>query len=192
MLVALTFASYGTAQALNWEFLLRLMKPFAETFMVYTGDRPDSTPMPETSEVYSDVDRTHDQAEFTTLADCPAKIDGYPVKPIWVPERFTYLQGSLYSDALVTSVTHIFSSKDGYCIIDITMLEDGNNMDSYHFEQVPAQNATLYAGGYQVTVYTNSDNETLTVSWMAENVHYSVTGAINEEEITKMIDLMMK
>ena len=31
ILVALMFATYGTAQALNWEFLLRWMKPFAET-----------------------------------------------------------------------------------------------------------------------------------------------------------------
>ena len=28
ILVALMFATYGTAQALNWEFLLRLMKPW--------------------------------------------------------------------------------------------------------------------------------------------------------------------
>ena len=40
ILVAIMFATYGTAQALNWELLLRWMKPFAETFMIYSGDTP--------------------------------------------------------------------------------------------------------------------------------------------------------
>ena len=192
ILVALLFATYGTAQALNWEFLLRWMKPFAETFMIYSGDDPVCTPAPEVSEVYGDMGIEFTQQEFTTLADCPDKVDEYPVKPVWVPDRFTYLQGSMYSDAHMTSITHVFSGNNEYCVIDISMLNDGNNTDSYQFEQVPAQNTSLYAGGYQIAVYHNSDNVTLTVSWMAENVHYSITGAINEEEITKIIDSMMK
>ena len=53
ILVAIMFATYGTAQALNWEFLLRWMRPFAETFMIYSGDRPEPTPVPVTSEVSS-------------------------------------------------------------------------------------------------------------------------------------------
>ena len=105
ILVALMFATYGTAQALNWEFLLRWMKPFAETFMIYSGDKPEPTVAPVTTEVYGDVGLTFAQTEFNTLADCPEKIDGYPVKPVWMPERFTYLQGSMYADTLVTSIT---------------------------------------------------------------------------------------
>lgn len=192
ILVAIMFATYGTAQALNWEFLLRLMKPFAETFMIYSGDSPEPTPVPKTSEVYSDVGVDFTQMEFTTLADCPDKIDGYPSKPVWMPERFAYLQGSMYSDMHITSITHVFRSDMGSCIIDISMLDAENNADAYRFEQLPAENMSLYTAGYQITFYHNSDNATLTASWMVENVHYSITGAINEEEITKIIDSMMK
>ena len=192
ILVAFMFATYGTAKALNWEFLLRLMKPFAETFMVYTGDDLAATPEPKTSEVYSDDGLEFTQAEFTTLADCPDRIDGYPAKPVWMPERFVYLQGSMYADTLITSITHVYQSDMGICIIDISMLEDESQANAYHFEQLPAENTSKYIAGRQIAFYHNSDNTTLTASWMCDNVHYTITGSISEEEITKVIDSMMK
>ena len=192
ILVAIMFATYGTAQALNWEFLLRWMRPFAETFMIYSGDRPEPTPVPVTSEVYSDVERTFNQAEFTVLADCPDEINGYPAKPVWMPERFTYLQGSLYSDPLMTCITHVFRSDSGNCIIDISMLEDGNQSDTYQFEQLPAENVSMYVAGYQITLYYNTRNAQRTVSWVAQNTHYCITGNISEEETISIIESMMK
>ena len=191
ILVALLFATYGTAQALNWEFLLRWMKPFAETFMIYSGDKPEPTVAPVTTEVYGDVGLTFAQTEFNTLADCPEKIDGYPVKPVWMPERFTYLQGSMYADTLVTSITHTYQSDMGICIIDISMLEDESKANAYHFEQLPAENTSMYIAGYRISFYHNSDNTTLTASWMCENVHYTITGSVSKEEITTIIDSMM-
>ena len=192
ILVAIMFATYGTAQALNWEFLLRWMKPFAETFMIYSGDKPEPTVAPVTTEVYGDVGLTFAQTEFNTLADCPEKIDGYPVKPVWMPERFTYLQGSMYADTLVTSITHTYQSDMGICIIDISMLEDESKANAYHFEQLPAENTSMYIAGYRISFYHNSDSTTLTASWMCENVHYTITGSVSEEEITTIIDSMMK
>lgn len=192
MLVALTYASYGTAQALNWEFLLRLMRPFAETFMVYTGKSPESTPLPQTEEVYGDFDMTFSQQEFTTLADCPDQIDGYPAKPAWMPDHFEYLQGSMYSDYQVTSITHVFKSDAGSCIIDISKFRDNKDATSYHFEQLPADGTTMNVADYQVAVYHNTDEATLTASWLAENTHYFITGVFSQEELFLTIDSMMK
>lgn len=192
ILVAIMFATYGTAQALNWEFLLRLMKPFAETFMVYSGDDPVATQEPKVNEVYSDIELTFTQAEFTTLADCPDKVDGYPAKPVWMPERFTYLQGSMYSDMQVTSISHVFRSAEGSCIIDISKFGDSKDAISYQFEQLPAENVSMYVAGYQVAFYHNTRNAKVTASWVAENTHYFVTGSISEEEIISILETMMK
>jgi len=192
ILVAIMFATYGTAHALNWEFLLRLMKPFAETFMIYSGDTPDPTPVPQTSEVYSDIELTFTQEEFTTLADCPDKVGGYPAKPIWMPERFTYLQGSMYSDMQVTSITHVFKSSDGSCIFDISKFRDNKDATSYHYEQLPAENTTMYVAGYQLAIYYNTDNAKLTASWLAENTNYFITGPISKEEVISILESMMK
>ena len=192
ILVALMFATYGTAQALNWEFLLRWMKPFAETFMVYTGDKPTPTPMPQGDVVYDDFTMTFTQQEFASLADCPDKIDGYPVKPVWMPERFTYLQGSMYSDAHTTAVTHVFRSEPGKCIIDISMVETSNETDAYQFERIPDENKSKYIAGYQITFYNNTDNAMQSASLVVENTTYFITGPISEEEIISIFEPMMK
>ena len=160
--------------------------------MIYSGDKPEPTVAPVTTEVYGDVGLTFAQTEFNTLADCPEKIDGYPVKPVWMPERFTYLQGSMYADTLVTSITHTYQSDMGICIIDISMLEDESKANAYHFEQLPAENTSMYATGYQIKLYHNTCNAQITASWVAENVHYFITGSISEEEIISLIESMMK
>ncbi len=192
ILVALMFATYGTAQALNWEFLLRWMRPFAETFMIYSGDKPEPTPEPVTSEVYDDMGMEFTQQEFATLADCPDKVDGYPAKPVWMPERFTYLQGSMSSDILVTSITHVFKSNGGTCIFDITKFVNSEDAVSYHYEQIPAENISMYVAGYQLAIYYNTDNAKLTASWLADNTNYFVTGSISKEEVVSILEMMMK
>ena len=192
ILVALMFATYGTAQALNWEFLLRWMRPFAETFMVYTGDKPTPTPMPQGDVVYDDFTMTFTQQEFASLADCPDKIDGYPVKPVWMPEQFAYIHGSMYSDYQVTAITHVFRSDAGSCIMDISKFRDSKDASSYHYEQLPEDNASMYVAGCQVALYYNTDNTQLSASWLVENTNYVITGAIGKEEIVSVIESMMK
>ena len=192
ILVALMFATYGTAQALNWEFLLRLMRPFAETFMVYSGDKPTPTPMPQGDVVYDDFTMTFTQQEFASLADSPDKIDGYPVKPVWMPEQFAYIHGSMYSDYQVTAITHVFRSDAGSCIIDISKFRDSKDASSYHYEQLPEDNVSMYVAGCQVAFYYNTDNTQLSASWLVENTNYFITGSISKEEITIVIESMMK
>lgn len=192
ILVALMFATYGTAQALNWEFLLRLMKPFAETFMVYTGDKPTPTPLPQGDVVYDDFTMTFTQQEFASLADCPDKIDGYPVKPVWMPEQFAYIHGSMYSDYQVTAITHVFRSDAGSCIMDISKFRDSKDASSYHYEQLPEDNVSMYVAECQVAFYYNTDNTQLSASWLVENTNYVFTGAIGKEEIVSVIESMMK
>ena len=192
ILVALLHATYSTAQALNWEFLLRLMKPFAETFMVYTGNKPDATPLPQTSEVYSDVELTFTQMEFATLADCPDDIDGYLVKPVWLPERFTYLFGSMYSDFQVTAISHVFNSSEGRCIMEISKFRDSKDASLYHYEQLPEDIVSMYVAGCQVAFYYNTDDTQLSASWLVGNTNYFITGSISKEEITIVIESMMK
>ena len=190
LLLAIMFATYGTAQALNWEFLLRLMKPFAETFMVYTGSSPTTEANPDV--VYSDINLQFTHQAFTSLADCPNEIDGYPAKPVWMPERFKYVQGNMYTDLHVTSFSHTFSCTDGWCIVDITKFRSHEDATSYYFEQLPEDTTPIYVAGYQVAFYRNTSNAHLTASWLAENTHYCITGALSEEEIILIIESIMK
>ena len=192
VLVAIMMATYGTARAFNWEFLLRLMKPFAETFLVYSGDTPEPTATPAANVVYGDTTSSTAQVNFATLADCPDDIAGYPAKPAWMPERFTYAMGSMYTDMQVTSVTHYFSSGAGDCIVDVSVVTEGNDINSYKFEQLPDENMSTNVAGYQIAFYRNTDSETLTASWVAENAHYFISGTVTTEEIFSILEDMMK
>lgn len=185
-------ATYSTARAFSWEFLLRLMKPFAETFMVYTGNDPGPTAAPAVMEVYGDTGTSITQQEFSTLAACPDTIDGYPAKPVWMPERFVYLTGSMYSDMHITSVSHIFKSSDENCIIDVTVVKDSNTNDAYLFEQIPDENIAESIAGYQIAYYHNTDQNTLTASWVDENAHYFISGTLSKEDIRLILESMMK
>lgn len=192
ILVAVLLATYGTAKALNWEFLLRWMKPFAETFMIYSGDDPAPTSAPSEITIFEDFDMEFTQQEFATLADCPDKIDGYPAKPVWMPERFAYLQGSRYSDFQTISITHIFKSDEGTCIFDISQFRDNQDATSHHYEKLPDESAVVIVSGHQVAFYQNTHNKKATASWVDENTHYFITGFISEEEIKHIIESMMK
>ena len=192
ILVAVLFATYGTAKALNWEFLLRWMKPFAETFMIYSGDDPVATSVPSEITIFEDFDMEFTQQEFATLADCPDEIDGYPAKPVWMPERFAYLSGSMYSDVHTTAITHVFQNDNEDCVIDITILKAPNESDVYQFERIPDENISDFIAGYQIAIYDNTKNEKTTASWVADNTHYFITGTISKEEVISIIESMMK
>ena len=188
----LAYGMYGTARAFNWTFLLRLMNPFAETFMVYSGNEPEATEPPAPAEVYGDTFSSTTQMDFASLADCPDRIDQYPAKPVWMPERFHYLMGSMYADMHMTSVSHMFKSGDGRCMVDIIVFADDIAASTYQFEQVPDHNVTDNRSGYQIKFYHNTENDILTASWMVENAHYCVSGTIREEEIISILNSMMK
>ena len=158
----------------------------------YTGDKPTPTPMPQGDVVYDDFTMTFTQQEFASLADCPDKIDGYPVKPVWMPEQFAYIHGSMYSDYQVTAITHVFRSDAGSCIMDISKFRDSKDASSYHYEQLPEDNVSMYVAGCQVAFYYNTDNTQLSASWLVENTNYFITGSISKEEITIVIESMMK
>lgn len=192
ILVAVMFATYGTAQAFNWEFLLRLMRPFAETFRLYSGDSPTATPVPDASHIYGDIVLDITQKEFTTLEECPSEIAGYPIKPVWMPEQFAYMQGSLYIDALLTTVTHTYSSDAGFCLVDITILDDSGSNNAFEYEHTNAANTVnAYVAGYKTTFYYNNEGILSSASCIVDTAHYSITGNVTKDEIIRILEEMI-
>lgn len=189
-------ATYKTAEAFNWQLVLRLMRPVAETFMLYTGRQPEATlppadepAMPE--EPYDDGGKTTQAQEFMALADAPDHLQGYPVKPYGVPERFVYLQGSVYSDDLNTSVTHVFAGAAGMCIFTATILNDADMMSAQLYERTDEEPQERYIAGCRVVFYFNSDDATMAASWVRESTQYGIFGAITEEELTAIVESTM-
>ena len=76
--------------------------------------------------------------------------------------------------------------------MDITKFRDSKDATSYHYEQLPDDNTSMYVAGHQIALYYNTDNTMLSASWLFENTNYVITGAISKEEIVSIIESMMK
>lgn len=189
--------TYKTAEAFNWQLVLRLMRPMAETFMLYTGMQPEITEQPvplaePTEEAYADGGKGNEAWEYASPGDVPGSLLGYPVMPRGIPERFVYLQGSGYSDDLNVSVTHVYAGESDMCIFSVLILRDDSITSSQLYERTPDEPEEMYIAGCRVLFYVNSDDATMAASWVRDSAQYSLFGAISEEELARIVEATME
>lgn len=189
MVLGLSALTYETAEAFNWQLILRLMKPFAETFMLYSGEQPNST-VP-TGEKYSDSVKEEGPSQYMSIDESPEFLLGYPARPHGIPERFAYLQGSSYIDDTITMITHVFSSDSGVCIFSVTVMNVEDQTASHQFERTVEETQDVYIAGCCVTYYLNSDDSTVSAYWTLDNARYSIFGAIDEAELALIVEATM-
>lgn len=197
IVMGMLVTTYKTAEAFNWQLVLRLMRPMAETFMLYTGMRPEATeqlvPLAEpTEEAYVDCGKGNDAWEYTSPGDAPGSLMGYPVMPRGIPERFVYLQGSGYSDDLNLSVTHVYAGEGGMCVFSVLILRDDRVTSSQLYERTQDETEEMYIAGCRVFFYVNSDDATMSASWVKDSAQYSLFGAISEEELARVVEATME
>lgn len=190
--IVMLAATYKTAEAFNWQLVLRLMRPVAETFLLYTGRQPEIPELPASSaEPYADVGKSNESWVFASPEEAPASLMGYPVMPRGIPERFTYLQGSGYSDDLNASVTHVYAGEGGMCMFSVLILKDEDITSSQLYERTLDEPEELYIAGCRVLYYANSDNATASASWVRDGAQYSLFGAISGEELARIVEATM-
>lgn len=189
ILLGLSALTYKTAEAFNWQLVLRLMRPFAETFMLYAGPQPVEEAAPIVT--YGETAKPDEPRQYASVEEVPAQLLGYPARPYGMPERFTYLQGSCYSDDLSTSLTHVYSSDDGICIFTLLILNDSEQITSYQYERTPEETREQYFAGCRVTYYLNSDDMTMSAYWTQDNAQYSIFGGIDEAELERIVEATM-
>lgn len=188
----LFFVTWQTAEAFNIRFLQRIFEPLTEHFTIQTSPHTVDAPptAPATQEVgYGTDGKPVDNAVYAALTDCPETLMGYPIRPAGVPERFTYLQGSLYSDDLNTVVSHLFIGEEGLCIFSATILENGA-ASSAHYDKTES-GVERYIGNIPVAFYMNSDDGVPSVSWVLDQVQYSVVGPLTEAELALIVEATM-
>ena len=81
VLLAVSLISIGSAYAFNWTFLLKFLKPLAETFGIYSANHLN-TPVPEQSiTLYADEETGFEQVFYTSAEDMPEEWNGFRVQP---------------------------------------------------------------------------------------------------------------
>lgn len=173
-----------TAEAYNKRLLERHAQPESGTFTVST--QPGSV-TPGISQrniaIRSQV--------YIRLEDTPQELLGYPVRPIGLPERFTYQESRLYEDSLIATISHLFTSEEGLCIFSVHILANPSAITISYYEKNPGEMHEKYICGVPVLFYTNTTAYTPCAAWIVNGAEYILQGPMSEAEMTAIIEATM-
>lgn len=185
--VFLFAATFHTAKAFRWTFLLKYLNPVAQTFGIYTEDNLNNREKNASGEAYTDSETGIEQTLYIHLADMPAIVDYYPVVPGYVPQGYTFVQGTVYQDADVSNVSLTYQHDEEYLMFTIVIYQHEDIVAGYEFEKTAQQDAPGITNDQYVTQYYNQQGEICSVSWIQQNAHYNVYGRLEAAEISKII-----
>ena len=183
-IVVLFFVSLGSARAMRWTFLLKYLEPIAQTFGIFAGEHAEQS-VPLSS--YASADGDNKQISYSSVEDVPNTYDGYRIRLNNVPDRFSQITGS-FSDEPETKMFNLFYQNENEWmsyLVYIFVNEDSAIMYEYEMTANEAENRLI--GTKNVTFYHTAEDETLSVSWVDRNAHYSIVGYISEDELADIL-----
>ncbi len=190
VLVAVFFVSLGTASALNWTFLLKHFSPIAETFGLYSMNNVDHEAT-ENQDAYTDERAEYKQLNYDSLAEMPTQLREQNIIPGWIPERFEFVNGTIYEDENMASASLYFcSDENARLTLILSCYENDEDITSYVYEVSTDNQNSLAIGGHTLTYYFNDDGEIRAVSAIEENAHFYIGGSISEEELNQIVASM--
>ena len=194
-IVVIFFASFETAKAFRWTFLLKLLAPVAETFGIYSSSNLETDPhaleATEGLTVYSFADTNYTQENFTSLEEMPAQKNGMQTVLKWTPERYEFTQGSLYEDNSLTKLVSVYQDGEDIMSFSATLYANDGDVTGYEYEKNPEEAVAELVFGMEVTYYKNLFDDRLSATWLDGNVHYIVNGNLDENEIRQIVENML-
>lgn len=187
ILIAVSALCIGSAYAFNWKFLLKFLKPLADSFGVYSANTIIAPESVQTDMLYDDEDTGHSQLVYHSPEEMPAEWKHFRVMPAWMPERFSFLQGSVYDDGSIAVVSATYTGENAFFNLTTNFFCDDEDVSSYEYQKTPNDPSVEIIADCEVTYYLNSDTLRLSASWIDRNVHYSIFGDITEEEMRNIV-----
>lgn len=191
VLVMLFFVSFETAKAFRWTHLLKILAPVAETFGIYSTSSIDSDPPAQSNLAYTDEETDYSQQVFNTLAEMPAEKDGFRVIPQWLPERFGFLQGTLYEDPDMAEATVSYQAGDDFLLIRLMISYNDESAFVYSYERTLDEPLAEEINGIAVSFYENMDDRMMSASWINREAHYHLTGNLTLDEARQIAASMV-
>jgi hypothetical protein len=184
-IVLLFFVSLGSAKAMKWTFLLKLLNPIAQTFGISLDVQDIDIP---STEKYSSVLDDQEMRQFTTEDEIPVKYDGYRIKLNSIPERYSYIGGTFYPSQATNTFNFMYQSGDEWISYNVNIFKTDNVGIEYQFETTMEVQEVRQIGMIELTFYHNGKDKTQYVSWVDRNAHYSLYGCISIDELTDIIN----
>ena len=184
-LVLLFFATLGSARAMRWTFLLKLLEPIAQTFGIYGEDHVDESVHETPYQAQADDSET---IYYPTAEDVPITYEGYRIRLNCVPERYQYYTGSLYEDPDIKILNVYYQHEEEMLSYTVQIFKDDETELSFLYEKMPEELSTRLIGSVSMTYYHNSEDNSLYVSWIDQDAHYSLNGNITESELIEIMN----
>ena len=178
----------SAAQALHWTFLLKLLKPLAQTFGIVTTDQ--LTESDSIEERVSVDDDGAEQVVYDSLETTPKVFKGHVVMPSWVPERYTFEQCVAFNNGWLEKYTVTYCYHDHSLGIDVTVYPDEDTVVDFQYERAMDEPEEIDVAGTEVLFYENSHEGSIYAAWVNGNVNYSLVGAVTREELAQIIESM--
>ena len=182
--VILFFATIGTAKATRWTFLLKLLQPITETFGIKLGDETKT----DSAEHYSTEFDDQEMQLYRAEEEIPLKYKEYPIKLRGVPDRFEFVEGNFYPTQVMNTFNFAYRAGEDWLSYNINVFSSEDVGIEYLFETTLEVRERRNIGMIEVTFYQNDNADTLYVSWINKNAHYSLYGAITYNELNEIIN----
>ena len=183
--VLLFFVSLGSARAMRWTFLLKLLNPIAQTFGISLDElKPDTPP----AETYSSTMDGQDMRQFSTEDEIPIEYNDYRIKLNNIPERFAFSSGMFYPGQAMNTFNFVYLSGEEWLFYNVNIFDTDQVGIEYQFETTLEVQEKRQIGMIELTFYHNGSGDTQLVSWVDRNAHYSIAGYISLEELTDIIN----
>ncbi|MBE5774938.1 MAG: DUF4367 domain-containing protein [Clostridiales bacterium] len=186
--VLLFSLTLGTAHALRWTFLLKLLEPLAQTFGIVTTDQ--LTESDSIEGVVSVEDDDTEQIVYDSLETMPRAFNGHVIVPGWVPEKYTFEQGTAFDNGYFEKYTIAYRHNDEWLSIDVILNHDQNAAVDYQYERAIDKPETIDVDGIEVLFYENSDEGNIYAAWVSDNANFNLFGMVTKEESVQIIESM--
>lgn len=184
-IVVLFFITVGSAKAMKWTFLLKFLNPIAQTFGISLDEREPGTDQTTISPM---EDSVFEQTQYSSEADVPIQYNGYRIRLNHVPERFMFMRGSVFQDEIWITFTMFYQSGEEWLSYSVNIFPEDEIGLLLDYEKTVNELKTENVGMKELTFYHNSDDETISVSWVDRNAHYSLVGTLTEEELSGIVE----
>lgn len=178
----------GAAQALHWTFLLKLLKPLAQTFGIVTTDQLTESDSIEDEVTVDDDD--FEQITYESLETMPKVLNGHAVVPEWIPQRYIFEQGVVFDNGSFEKTNVTYRNNNEQLSIDVMAYQEDNTVVDFQYERATNAPEKIDVEGTEVLFYENSDEGSIYAAWVKDNANYSLFGVVTKEELVQIIESM--
>ena len=187
LVIAVFAISFTSARAFNWAVLLKYLVPVAQTFGIVSSDYQLEDVSP--TEYWAE-DTDAQEIDFYTLDAVSARLCREVVESGCIPDGFELANGVWYSDLHIEKCTLMFSADgaDQWFVLEFMQVGgEGEITTDYEYERQLDVPDTVVVNGVEVTVYYNSDDQGLYMSWLIGNGDYNIRGNISKDLAEEII-----